>query len=216
MGNSDIKYKQYCNQSKMQFSTLTVRDPAPMLAQVLNAWRAAQPEQGLWVFGYASLIWRPEFAYTEKRPARVQGWHRALHMWSRVNRGTPECPGLVFGLLSGGCCQGVALHVAAHEVPAVLEQLWLREMPTGVYDPRWLRCDTAQGPVQALAFTLSRHSPNYSGCLSDAQYAHIFKEARGRYGTTLDYAEQTYQSLLREGIRDRALEKLLAVAKKPL
>jgi cation transport protein ChaC len=61
----------------------------------------------LWVFGYASLIWRPEFDAAEHRPALVHGWHRALRMRSRVNRGTPEQPGLVFALLPGGACRGV-------------------------------------------------------------------------------------------------------------
>lgn len=191
-----------------------------MLAQVLQAWRAGQPEQGLWLFGYASLIWRPEFDFTEKRHAHVHGWHRALHMWSRVNRGTPECPGLVFALLPGGSCQGMAFHIEATQVPDVLAKLWLREMPTGVYDPRWLQCSTLQGgaqkPVQALAFTLSRSSPNYCGRLADAQYTQIFQHATGRYGSTLDYAVQTYDALLREGIRDTALEKLLSPTKKPL
>ena len=191
-----------------------------MLAQVLKAWRAGQPKQGLWVFGYASLIWRPEFGFTEKRLARVRGWHRALHMWSRINRGTPECPGLVFALLPGGSCQGVAFHIEAAQVPDVLAKLWLREMPTGVYDPRWLKCitlqDGAEKPVQALAFTLSRSSPNYCGRLTDVQYAQIFQHAVGRYGSTWDYAVQTYDALLREGIRDTALEKLLSPTKKPL
>jgi glutathione-specific gamma-glutamylcyclotransferase len=191
-----------------------------MLQTVLQAWhdsctardgRAASAlSQGLWVFGYASLIWRPEFSYTERRPARVHGWHRALHMWSRVNRGSVECPGLVFAMLPGGSCQGMAFHIAHAQVPDVLEQLWEREMPTGVYDPRWLRCATAQGAVNALAFTLSRSSPNYCGPLTDAQYAQIFKNAVGRYGSTLDYAQQTYDGLLREGIHDHALGQLLA------
>jgi glutathione-specific gamma-glutamylcyclotransferase len=203
----------------MTFSQLTVRDPAPMLQHALQTWRDGLPrdgqaastaDQGLWVFGYASLIWRPEFAFTDRRPARVHGWHRALHMYSRINRGTPECPGLVFALLPGGSCQGMAFHIAHANAPQVLEQLWEREMPTGVYDPRWLRCSTAQGTVKALAFTLSRSSPNYCGQLSDAQYTHIFKNAMGRYGSTLDYAQQTYDGLLREGIRDHALAQLLA------
>ena len=200
----------------MTFKQITVRDPAPMLERTLREWRAGASgthgESGLWVFGYASLIWRPEFDYTQKLPARVHGWHRALHMWSRVNRGSPECPGLVFALLRGGSCQGMAFHIAHGQVPTVLDQLWAREMPTGVYDPRWLPCATAQGPVRALAFTLSRSSPNFCGKLSDAQYAHIFKHAAGRYGTTLDYAQQTYQGLLQEGIHDRALHDVLAKA----
>jgi len=61
-----------------------------------------------WVFGYASLIWRPEFEAAEHRPALLHGWHRALRMRSRVNRGTPQQPGLVFALLPGGACRGVA------------------------------------------------------------------------------------------------------------
>ncbi len=181
-----------------------------MLQRTLQAWRAAGKNQGLWVFGYASLIWRPEFSFTQQRPARVHGWHRALHMLSRINRGTPACPGLVFALLSGGSCQGMAFHIDAAQVPEVLAQLWQREMPTGVYDPRWLRCSTASGDIQALAFTLSRSSPNYCGLLSNAQYAQIFSEACGSYGSTRDYAVQTYKGLLRVGIHDRALEKLLS------
>ena len=48
-------------------------------------------------FGYASLIWRPEFAADETGGA-AHGWHRALRMRSRINRGgTPGAPGLVFG-----------------------------------------------------------------------------------------------------------------------
>jgi glutathione-specific gamma-glutamylcyclotransferase len=193
----------------MSYSAIPIRDPAPMLARALHAWRAGDTEGGLWVFGYASLIWRPDFEFTAKRPARVHGWHRALQMWSRVNRGTPECPGLVFALLTGGSCQGMAFHVAPSQVESTLQTLWEREMPTGVYDARWLRCATAQGPVRALAFTLPRNSPNFCGVLTDAQYAQIFKQARGRYGTTLDYALQTYDGLLCEGIHDQALEKLL-------
>jgi glutathione-specific gamma-glutamylcyclotransferase len=181
-----------------------------MLKRTLETWRDGTPEAGLWVFGYASLIWRPDFVFTERRPARVQGWHRALQMWSRINRGTPDCPGLVFALLTGGSCHGMAFHVAANNVERTLQTLWEREMPTGVYNARWLRCSTAQGDVSALAFTLPRSSPNFCGVLSDAQYAQIFKQACGRYGTTLDYAQQTYAGLLREGIRDRSLERLLS------
>jgi glutathione-specific gamma-glutamylcyclotransferase len=196
----------------MSFPTLTVRDPAALLAQAMQTWRSMGTGKGLWVFGYASLIWRPEFGFTEKRSARVHGWHRALHMWSRVNRGTPQCPGLVFALLSGGSCQGAVFHIAEPDVPAAMAQLWLREMPTGVYDPRWLRCTTAQGNVQALAFTLARSSPNFCGVLSDEQYRQIFSQSSGRYGTTLDYARQTYACLLEEGIHDLALERLLKLA----
>jgi glutathione-specific gamma-glutamylcyclotransferase len=190
-----------------QPAALPGREPEGMLAQVLSQWKAQNGD--LWVFGYASLIWRPEFEFTERRAARVHGWHRALEMWSRINRGTPECPGLVFALLRGGSCQGVVFRIPASQAEQALKDLWFREMPTGVYDPRWLRCHTSQGHVSALAFTLSHESPSYCGQLSATQYRQIFNESCGRYGTTLDYAQRTYEGLLAEGIDDRALARLL-------
>jgi len=189
------------------------RDPIAMLATTLAQWG----EQGdLWLFGYASLIWRPDFPFTERRSARVLGWHRALKMWSRINRGTPECPGLVFALLAGGSCHGLAFRVKQAQVPATLALLWEREMPSAVYDPRFLRCNTPQGDVTALTFTLSRKSPSFTGTLSPKQYHQIFSAARGRYGTTLDYAQQTYDSLLQHGIHDKKLEALLISCEKSL
>ena len=183
---------------------------APNREALLANW---PPSEDLWIFGYASLIWRPEFEILEQHPTKVQGWHRALKMWSRLNRGTPECPGLVFALLSGGSCQGLVFRTPSRQVRQTIEQLWLREMPNSVYTTRWLQCPTPQGPVNALAFTLPRSSPSYTGNLSPAQYQHIFQNATGRYGTTLDYAKETFHSLKQQGIHDKALEALLQYAK---
>jgi cation transport protein ChaC len=189
-----------------------LRDPEPLLKQALADWGG---REDLWIFAYGSLIWRPEFDYVERRMARVHGWHRALRMWSRVNRGTPECPGLVFGMLSGGSCRGMVFRVPQPQAQQTLINLWEREMVTAVYDPRWLVCQTATAPVRALAFTLSRKSPHHTGELSADEYRRIFREAAGRYGTTLDYARATHEELLRWGIHDQALARLLALADAP-
>ena len=85
-------------------------------------------------------------------------------------------------------------------------------MITAVYDPRWLRCDTDRGPVQALAFTLSRRSPQHTGELTPEQYRQIFRESCGKFGTTLDYARRTLVELRAHGIHDRQLERLLRLA----
>lgn len=188
----------------------TVRCAATMLQHTLDQWRAQNGD--LWLFAYGSLIWKTEFEVAEKRPARVHGHHRALQMWSRVNRGTPERPGLVLALISGGSCRGMALRVRAELVPAVLPQLWQREMPNPVYDPKWLPCQTPEGTVSALSFTLSRHSPNFTGCLSDTRYREIFAHSRGRYGTTLEYARMTCEHLRAIGIHDAELERVVALA----
>lgn len=188
-----------------------LRDPAPLLAQVRREWGGEAP---LWVFGYASLIWRPEFQAVEHRPALVHGWHRALEMSSRVNRGTPERPGLVFALVSGGSCQGMVYRLDPRRADEELTRLWYREMPTGVYDPRWLPCRTPDGPVRALGFTLSRRSPNYTGPIADAAMLAILREARGRYGRTLDYLLETARCLAGCGIRDREIERLVQLARR--
>ncbi|MCB2019128.1 MAG: gamma-glutamylcyclotransferase, partial [Hydrogenophaga sp.] len=134
-----------------------------MMADTLMQWRSMGPRNDLWVFGYASLVWRPEFDAAEKRLSRVHGYHRCLNMYSRVNRGTPERPGLVFALMPGGSCTGMALRLPHDQVEATMPALWAREMPNPVYDPKWLLCQTDKGPVHALAFTLSTRSPNHTG-----------------------------------------------------
>jgi cation transport protein ChaC len=186
-----------------------LRDPMRLLARALAQWGG---QRDLWVFGYASLIWRPEFQADEHRPARVHGYHRALRMRSRVNRGTPERPGLVFALLPGGSCRGVVYRIAHARAEAEVERLWAREMITGVYDPKWLRCRTPQGDVNALAFTLHRGSPSYTGQLTDEELLDILRNAHGRFGSTLDYLMKTAQCLREQGVRDREIERLIALA----
>ena len=134
-------------------------------------------------------------------------------MRSRVNRGTFERPGLVFALLPGGACRGFAYRIAAADADAELERLWQREMPNPIYDPRWLPCRTASGPVHALAFTLKRRHEANLGRLADEHMLDILRHASGRYGSTLDYLVQTAQALRAHGIRDREIERLLALAR---
>ncbi len=190
---------------------LVLRDPAPSLHRLREMWHGRLER---WVFGYASLIWRPEFDAAEHRSARVHGWHRALRMRSRVNRGTPLVPGLVFALLPGGACRGVVYRLRPENAEAELERLWAREMPTGVYDPRLLPCHTPQGPVLALAFTLSRRSEACLPRLPDAEVLHILRHASGRYGSTLEYLVQTAAALRERGVHDREVERLLALARR--
>jgi len=193
---------------------MAMRHNRSMVAVTLDAIKAQHPPgEDLWVFAYASLIWRQEFIHTEQHLTRVHGWHRALKMWSRVNRGTPELPGLVFALLPGGSCRGLVFRIPAAQALSTLDRLWLREMPNQVYTPKYLDCPIAQDKgnitVRALCFTLPKTSPSYTGHLSPAQYRDIFSKASGRFGSTLDYAQQTLASLQQLGIEDRALQALL-------
>ncbi len=191
-------------------SLLPPRTPEEMLLRATAQWGG---REDLWVFGYASLIARPEFEADEHRLAHVRGWHRALRMRSRVNRGTPEQPGLVFALLHGGSCHGVVYRVPRKRAAAELQRLWLREMPNAVYDPRFLPCRTAPGEVRALAFTLSRRSESFVAKMAEHELLHVFKHARGRFGTTLEYLLETADALRRRGLRDRQIERMVELAR---
>jgi glutathione-specific gamma-glutamylcyclotransferase len=194
---------------------LIVRDPQAALAELRQRWAAAGRDSAeRWVFGYASLIWRPEFDAAEHRSALVHGWHRSLRMRSRVNRGTPQQPGLVFAMLPGGACRGVVYRLKRENGETELDRLWAREMPTGVYDARLLPCKTQKGTVLALAFTLSRRSDSFLKHVPDEQMLHILRHAKGRYGSTLDYLVETAQALRERGVHDREIERLMRLAQR--
>lgn len=175
---------------------------------MLRALKGWQGDCDLWVYAYGSLIWNPEFEFRERRLSTLRGHHRALCLWSRVNRGTPDLPGLVFGLDRGGSCRGMTFRIAAANVPTTFEALWRREMATGAYHPRWLPCATDQGPVNALAFVIDRQNPGYVRGLLEHQTVEIVRRATGRYGPCVDYVVQTHEALSAAGIRDKKLARL--------
>ncbi|CAJ50436.1 putative multidrug efflux-associated protein, partial [Bordetella avium 197N] len=187
------------------FRLWTPEERQASLQQALAHWREGQD---LWVYGYGSLIWRPDFAFEERRLATLRGHHRALCLWSRVNRGTPECPGLVFGLDRGGSCRGVVYRLAGAQVPDYFPALWDREMSTGAYLPRWLGCETEQGVVQALVFVMNRDNPGYVSTLPADEVVAIIRRAAGRYGPCTDYVVETARALREAGIRDARLDVL--------
>jgi glutathione-specific gamma-glutamylcyclotransferase len=187
---------------------LTETELRASLNRVLVDWDG---KSDLWLFGYGSLIWNPGLPTVENVRSRVHGYHRGLYLWSRVNRGTPEQPGLVLALDRGGSCAGVAFRLAAEGVMPHLEALWRREMAMGSYRPAWLPCALADGRrVLALAFVMRRDVPSYTGKLNDQTVRTVLGCACGRYGTTLDYVRRTVEALRESGMPDRALEQLLA------
>lgn len=186
------------------------------LLQTIRQQLRTRLERGepFWLYAYGSLLWRPQFDPAEIRPARLWGQHRALRMRSRVNRGSPECPGLVFALLPGGSCVGQVHRAKSDEALPQLDALWQREMPNGVYTPRWLRCHTPGGPVEALAFTLDPAHPSHTGRLDDAAHLAIFRHAEGRYGRTVEYLHHTARCLQALSIHDAEVSRLVRLARR--
>ena len=82
-----------------------------------------------WVFGYGSLIWRPDIEFIESRPARLPGWQRRFWQGSHDHRGVPERPGRVVTLVPEptGHCDGMAYLVDEIIVDATFQALDVRE-----------------------------------------------------------------------------------------
>ena len=159
-----------------------------------------------WVFGYGSLIWNPGFSFLRSDKALLRGAHRALSIYSFRHRGTPERPGLVFGLSRGGSCLGVAFEVAADSWPAVFDYLQEREQDRGVYREAWRNVVLADGrTVKALAYLVNEAHPQYAGRLELAEQVRLINRSTGQSGRNTEYVRNTAQHLLALGIRDKAL-----------
>lgn len=162
----------------------------------------------LWVFGYGSLIWQPDFPVAEMRLARASGWTRSFCMWSIHHRGTPEAPGLVLALDAqpGSSCDGVALRVAPGHEPETLAMLRERELVSSAYEERWLPVDLQDGgQITALAYVMDRSHVQYTGALSLEDQAQIIRQARGGRGENRDYLYATSLKLAELGIGDSDL-----------
>ena len=82
-----------------------------------------------WIFGYGSLIWRPDVCYRERLKARVHGWTRRFWQGSHDHRGTPHSPGRVVTLLPepNQVCDGMAYLLDPRVVDETFAQLDYRE-----------------------------------------------------------------------------------------
>jgi len=163
----------------------------------------------LWVFGYGSLIWRPGFAYVERRKALVRGWRRRLCVYSHVYRGAPERPGLVLGLDNGGACRGVAFRVEARLRDATVRYLRERELVTGVYHERFAPAALDDGRrVLALTYVADRAHAQYAGAMSREATLALVRGAAGKSGDNAEYVLATRDYLRALGVVDGELEWL--------
>lgn len=178
----------------------------------LRATLARRPErgEGLWLFAYGSLIWNPTVRVSERRVACVAGWQRALCLSTRAGRGTPDNPGLLFGLVQGGTCTGAVLRVPEDGLEAELDLLWRREMVTASYAPRWLDVQDADGkPLgQAIGFTIDTASPAFAGALDESEVIRRVATARGELGSCAEYLFRTWHGLNAMGIRDPYVDRV--------
>ena len=167
--------------------------------------------QNPWIFGYGSLMWRPGFNYLERRQATLYGYHRSFCVFSHVHRGTPDKPGLVFGLDRGGSCRGLAYRVDTQVFPEVVDYLRKREQVTMIYkevEGSVQLTDRPASKVPALFFIVDREHHQYAGKVAFDTQVSMIANAVGQSGENPDYLQNTVTHLNDMGIYDQGLNKL--------
>lgn len=80
--------------------------PAQLDASLNQVLETCPEGQGIWVFGYGSLIWNPLLEFTEAQPAFLKGWQRDFNIRLLAGRGSECTPGRMLGLKPGGETRG--------------------------------------------------------------------------------------------------------------
>ncbi len=179
----------------------------------LEQFLSTVPRGDLWVFGYGSLMWQPDFPYAERKSARVHGYHRALCILSSRYRGTPEKPGLVMGLCRGGSCWGIAFRVQAGLAKQVLDTLWKREMLNNVYLPTFVPLALpGTQRIRALAFVADTTHRQFVGELDVNGRARLVAQGVGQRGRCVDYIRNTLEHMRELGLQDPRLSRIFHAA----
>lgn len=168
--------------------------------------------ENFWIFGYASLMWRPGFAFAEAQGALLPGYVRDMCFLSIHYRGTPAVPGLVCGLMpaAGGACRGRAYRIAPPDIEAAAAYLDGRELITNIYLPRHLPITLEDGrEVTARIYVSDTTHAQFVGGWTQAQKVAAIAAGIGSEGCSLDYAASLVEHMRGLGIEDAAMEEML-------
>ncbi len=167
----------------------------------------------IWYFGYGSLMWRPGIAHEAFEPARLDGWSRALCVYSTHYRGTTARPGLVLGLRRGGSCVGRAIGVAPEREVEVTAYLDARELlDVYVYERVRLplRLVTVGTEVPAWCYVARPGHAQYAGDLDAEAVLDCVRRGHGLAGACSDYVRNTVAHLREMRIDEPELERIVA------
>ena len=166
----------------------------------------------LWVFGYGSIIWRPNIPYTVAYRATAIDWARRFWQGSHDHRGTPDAPGRVLTLvpMAGGQCEGRVFEIPESEVATTLTQLDYREK--NGYERQQLRVETSElGAVKALTYIAPQHNEAWLGEAPAQAIADHIRSSKGPSGSNIDYVLSLHDALLADDIHDDHIVEIAAL-----
>lgn len=168
-------------------------------------------ENGLWVFGYGSLVWQPGFVFSQHHIARLNGYARSFCMRSIHHRGTVTDPGLVLALdkVTDAHCDGVAFFVEPALASETLDKLRERELISSAYLEEVNDVTLRDGSdVPAVCYVIDTAHVQYCANLPLEEQATIIATAVGGRGANSEYLFNTANHLRQLGIEDQNLNWL--------
>lgn len=164
-----------------------------------------------WVYGYGSLVWRPAFAWAERRIGFVRGQARRFWQGSTDHRGVPGAPGRVVTLVpeAEAVTWGVAYRLPEAEQEAILAGLDHREQ--GGYARLDLRVHTVEGDVlePVLAWVALPGNRNWLGPASAGEIAATVRVSVGPSGANLEYVQRLWAWHREHGLPDPHLQAIV-------
>uniref|UniRef100_A0A452H7J6 Gamma-glutamylcyclotransferase n=1 Tax=Gopherus agassizii TaxID=38772 RepID=A0A452H7J6_9SAUR len=169
------------------------RDPPPAERQAQEEEDAGEQKTPLWIFGYGSLVWRPDFEFSSRKVGFIRGYSRRFWQGDTFHRGNEKMPGRVVTLQEDydACTWGVAYEVCGEQIAASLQYLNMREAVLGGYDTKLVKFHPqdkeAEEPILALVYIATPQNPTYLGPASEEDIAAQIIVSSGRSGHNIEY-----------------------------
>ena len=150
-----------------------------------------------WIFGYGSLIWRPDFPFVDRRVGWIEGWRRIFYQGSTDPRGVPGAPGRVVTLLPEPDARvfGVSYKIDPQVRSEVLGALDYREKGGYArYTERFFQKEISS-PLDVLVYIATTENENYLGHAPANEIAAQIHASRGPSGDNDEYLLELAEAL---------------------
>ncbi|XP_057316150.1 glutathione-specific gamma-glutamylcyclotransferase 1-like [Hydractinia symbiolongicarpus] len=146
----------------------------------------------IYVFGYGSLTWKPDFEHDGMYLGYIKGYERRFWQGSTHHRGTVEKPGRVLTLteVEKGVCWGAVFKIVGKEkIEKAFDCLQLREQSIGRYEvhlmPVFLK--NSVQPLHAIVYYATPDNELFLGNDSLDALADDISTSCGAVGHNIEY-----------------------------